>query len=97
MEAIVTIQQQLPLQQRDYIDKAGQPQQFKVVGFILKSGFDTFFAEAVQEQAETFANYPTQPNTFYKAQLTASARNFVDAKGLTRWQTELRITKLVPM
>lgn len=94
---IVTITQQMPLQVRDYTDKSGIPQHFRTVGLLLRSGFDTFYAEAVQEQADTLSQYPVKPNAFYKVQLTATGRNFVDAKGVKRWQTELRVNKLTLM
>ena len=45
MEKLVMIREQLPLQERNYTDRNGQPQVFASVGFVLTDGTDTFYAE----------------------------------------------------
>lgn len=96
MEIICTISQQLPLTTREYNDKnTGQLATFRTVGLILRSGFDMFYAEAVQELADNLQQYPLDPKAYYKAELQAVARNFTDAQGRTRWTSELRVLKIV--
>lgn len=96
MEIICSISQQLPLTTREYQDRnTGAQATFRTVGLILHSGFDSYFAEAIQELADNLQQYPLDPKALYKAELNASARSFTDAQGRTRWTSELRVLRIV--
>lgn len=98
MIVICTISQQLPLTTREYKDRnTGALSTFRTVGLILHSGFDSYFAEAIQELADNLQQYPLDPKAYYKADLQAVARSFTDAKGLTRWTSELRVLRIVQL
>lgn len=96
MELICTISQQQPLATREYQDRnTGAQATFRTVGLILRSGFDSYYVEAIQELADNLQQYPLDPKSYYKAELQAVARSFTDAKGLTRWTSEFRLMRIV--
>lgn len=98
MELICKVTLQQELRTRDYEDRnTHEMRQFKTVGVVLYAGVDSIFAEAVQEYAEYLASNPLKGNTLYIASLTMQARTFTDAQGNQRWQSEARITRIVPL
>lgn len=98
MEIICKCIQQHPLRVRDYEDRnTHENKQFKSVGLVLYAGTDNIFCEAVQEYAEYLTNNPLSSNHLYAAQLTLTARSFKDAQGNERWQTEARLTRIIPL
>lgn len=93
MEKLVSIQQQLPLVERQYTDRQGQPQVFASRGFVLSDGVDTFYAEAVGDMARSMPQY--DPAVMHHAQCQMSLREYEDKNGTKHWQTEVRIVKMV--
>lgn len=51
MERLVSIQQQLQLQECSYVDRNGQNQVFALRGFVMTTGIETFYAEATGDYA----------------------------------------------
>ena len=92
MEKLVTIIQQLPLQERSYTDRNGQNQVFASRGFVLTDGIDTFYAEAVGDMARTMPQY--DPSVMHTVQCQMSQREFSGSDGVTRHSTEVRIIKM---
>lgn len=95
MEKIVSIQQQLPLQERNYTDRNGQQQVFFSRGFILSDGIDTFYGEMIGDYARSQANVEFDTKTVHTVQAQISTREYKDKDNNTRYQSEIRITKLV--
>ena len=95
MEKIVMIQQQLPLQERSYTDRNGQQQMFASRGFVLSDGIDTFYGEMTGEYARSQAAVQYDTKTFHTVQAQIATREYRDKDGNTRYQSEIRITKLV--
>lgn len=95
MEKIVTIQQQLPLQERSYTDRNGQQQVFASRGFVLSDGIDTFYGEMTGDYARSQANVQFDQQTFHTVQAQITTREYRDKENNTRYQSEIRITKLV--
>lgn len=94
MEKLVTIIQQLPLQERSYTDRNGQQQVFASRGFVLSDGIDTFYAEAVGDYARSMPE-EFLLNVDYRLQAQLSTREYRDRDGNFRYSTEVRIVKLV--
>ena len=93
MELIVRIQEQLPLQEREYQNRqTGSLEKFASVGFILQHGDCTFFAEMIQEQARKVGTLPR--DFYYVATLQAQARPWQDQQGVQRYENRLTLTKL---
>ena len=95
MEKIVSIQQQLPLQERNYTDRNGQQQVFASRGFILSDGIDTFYGEMTGDYARSQANVEFDTKTVHTVQAQISTREYKDKDNKIRYQSEIRITKLV--
>ena len=74
MEKTVLIVEQLPLQERSYNDRNGQPQVFASRGFVLTDGIDTFHAQATGNLAQ--ALQPLDPNVLHMVQCHISHRTF---------------------
>jgi len=89
----VTILKQLPLEERNYTDRMGQPQTFASRGFVLTDGIDTYYAEAVGDMARAMPQY--DPNTFHCVQTQVSVREYTDREGKVHYSNEIRILKLV--
>ena len=94
MERLVSIQQQFPLQERSYVDRNGQNQVFVSRGFVTTTGIETFYAEATGDYARSLPQQFDQ-NVMHSLQAQLSVRDFRDKDGNTRYQTEVRIIKLV--
>ena len=94
MERLVSIQQQFPLQERSYVDRNGQNQVFASRGFVMTTGIETFYAEAIGDYARSLPQQFDQ-NVMHSLQAQLSVRDFRDKDGNTRYQTEVRIIKLV--
>ena len=94
MERLVSIQQQFPLQERSYVDRNGQNQVFASRGFVMTTGIETFYAEATGDYARSLPQQFDQ-NVMHSLQTQLSVRDFRDKDGNTRYQTEVRIIKLV--
>ena len=92
MEIISRIIEQLPLEEREYTDKNGQPQKFHSVGFVLGSGVDTFFAELTGEAALAAGTF--DPNCYYKADLSLRVDRWTDQTGKTRFGTRMYINRI---
>ena len=93
MEKLVMIREQLPLQERNYTDRNGQPQVFASVGFVLTDGTDTFYAELTGDRAR--ACQTLDKTTFHSVQCEMGCREFTDRDGIVRHSTEIRILKIV--
>ena len=94
MERLVSIQQQFPLQERSYVDRNGQNQVFASRGFVMTTGIETFYAEATGDYARSLPQQFDQ-NMMHSLQAQLSVCDFRDKDGNTRYQTEVRIIKLV--
>lgn len=94
MERLVSIQQQFPLQERSYVDRNGQNQVFASRGFVMTTGIETFYAEVTGDYARSLPQQFDQ-NVMHSLQAQLSVRDFRDKDGNTRYQTEVRIIKLV--
>lgn len=95
MEKIVTIQQQFPLQERNYTDRNGQQQVFASRGFVLSDGIDTFYAEMTGDYARSQANVQYDANAAHTVQAQISTREYRDKDNNIRYHNEIRITKIV--
>ena len=93
MEKTVTIVEQLPLQERSYTDRSGQPQVFASRGFVLADGIDTFYAEMTGDKARTCQEL--DKNHLHRVQCQLVARTYTDQQGALRHATEVRIINLV--
>ena len=95
MEKLINIQKQLPLQERNYTDRNGQQQVFYSRGFIMSDGIDTFYAEMIGDYARSQANVEFDTKTVHTVQAQISTREYKDKDNNIRYQSEIRITKLV--
>lgn len=95
MEKLVSVLQQFPLQERQYLDREGQNQVFASRGFVLSTGIDTFYAEMTGDYARSQAAVQFDPAVMHMAQMQTSVREYKDKEGNTRYSNEIRITKLI--
>ncbi len=93
MELTVRIQEQLPLQEREYYNnRTGSNEKFASMGFLLSHGTDTFYAEMIQEQARAAAQYAK--NCYYVAHINFASRPWTDQQGVERFENRLTLTSL---
>lgn len=93
MEKLVTIVEQLPLQQRQYQDKNGDNQVFKSVGFIMTDGVDKFYGEVVGNRAESCEEY--DKSVAHAVQGRFRCREYQDKNGNKRYENVFEISALV--
>lgn len=94
MEAIFTIREVLPIQERTYTDRNGQQQTFVSRGFVLDNGLDCIYAEAVGDYARNLTQQQTDLTQLHNVSLSFVARSFKDKNGATRYDNECRINKI---
>ena len=89
MEKTVVIVEQLPLQERSYTDRNGQPQVFASRGFVLTDGIDTFYAEMTGDKARTCPEM--DKSKLHSVQCQLQERSYTDKDGVLHHATEVRI------
>ena len=89
MEKTVVIVEQLPLSERSYTDRNGQPQVFASRGFVLTDGIDTFYAEMTGDKARTCPEM--DKNKLHRVQCQLMERSYTDKDGVLHHATEVRI------
>lgn len=92
MEKLVTIKEQLPLSERQYTDRNGQPQLFASVGFVFTDGIDTFYAEMTGDRARALGTLDKE--RAYRVQCEMKERQFADRDGLVRHATDIRLINI---
>ena len=95
MEKLVSVLQQFPMQERQYLDRDGQNQVFASRGFVLSTGIDTFYAEMTGDLARSQASVQFDQSTMHIVQMQTSVREYKDKEGNTRYSNEIRITRMV--
>jgi hypothetical protein len=94
MEMYCKIQKVLPLAQRNYTDRDGQPQVFKSKGFILTNGLNEVYAEATGKYAEALEGRALDTTQFHVADLRFRQRSYADKDGVMHYNTEVELTRL---
>ena len=92
MEKLVTIIDQHPLASRPYTAQDGTQKVFNSRGFIL-DGIDEFYAEMTGDMAVAAGEYDT--GVWHKVQGYMRQRSFQDKNGVTRYENQIFITKLI--
>lgn len=95
MEKFVTIQQQLPFNERTYQDRNGMNQVFASMGFILSDGIDTFYAEMQGDIARANKDVFFDTNIMHSVQCVITTRSWQDQSAVTHHSNEIRIIRLV--
>ena len=92
MEKTVLIVEQLPLQERSYNDRNGQPQVFASRGFVLTDGIDTFYAEMTGDKARSCQEL--DKNSLHRVQCQLQERSYKDKDGAVHHTTEVKIVNI---
>lgn len=92
MEKLVTIREQLPLSERQYNDRNGQPQVYASVGFVLSDGIDTFYAEMAGERARALGTL--DKDRAYRVQCVMKERQYADREGVVRHATDIQLINI---
>lgn len=93
MEKLVTIIGQFPLASRPYTAQDGTQKVFNSRGFILSDGIDEFYAEMTGDMAVAAGEYDR--TVWHKMQGYIKQRSFQDKNGVTRYENQIFITKLI--
>lgn len=92
---VVKIVKVYPMNKRDYTDRQGQPQVFKSKGFILHDGRSSYYAEAVQDTAESIDALPLKESDVVSVHMTCTAREYKTGAGEVRFSNEITITNMM--
>ena len=93
MEKLVTIIEQRPLITRSYTAQDGTQKVFNSRGFILSDGIDEFYGEMVGDTAMACGEYDL--TVWHQMQGYIKQRSFQDKNGVTRYDNQITITKLI--
>ena len=93
MEKLVTIINQFPLASRPYTAQDGTQRVFNSRGFILSDGIDEFYAEMTGDAAIAAGEYDR--TVWHQMQGCIKQRSFQDKNGVTRYDNQITITKLI--
>lgn len=94
---VVKIVKVLPLSTRNYTDRQGQEKVFKSKGFILHDGKSSFYAEAVQETAESIEALNPKSGEVVCAHLTCRAREFTTDSAEVRYSNDITISNMMKL
>lgn len=92
---IVKIVKALPMVARDYTDRQGQNQVFKSKGFVLHDGESSFYAEALQENAESLEALNPQEGKTASVHMHCVARDYKTQAGEQRYSNEFIIRRMM--
>ena len=96
MQIICRIQEQLPLQEREYDNRqTGQREKFASMGFKLACGDESFYAEMVQEQARKQPQLDKQ--YYHVANVRLRERSWQDTSGQIHHQTDVQLLSIAPL
>lgn len=91
---VTTLVQALPLVSREYTDRQGQSQIFKSKGFIFDDGQSTIYAEAVQEWAQRYEDYPIENGSTVIIYPVCRCRSWEDNNKVTHYSNEFTIQNI---
>lgn len=86
--------QTFPLVSREYKDKEGRPQIFKVKGFIFDDGRNTFYAEAQQEWAQFYEDNAISVGSSVIVHPICRCREWEDNNKQKRYSNEVTISNI---
>jgi hypothetical protein len=96
MELIVRLERQDALIERQYNSKrSNQVENFASMGFLLRHGNDTLYAEMVQDTARRQGKL--EQGQLYVASISFSAMSWNVEQGLPRMYNQVILTKLVKL
>lgn len=84
-----------PMNKRDYTDRQGQQQVFKSKGFVLHDGRSSYYAEAVQETAESIDALPLKDGDVVSVHMTCAAREYKTSADVVRYSNEYTISNMM--
>ena len=91
MEKIMTIQQVMPVNEREYTDRSGQLQKFVSRGLLLSDGVDRMYAELTGEGARRTDLAAGQTCT---VQMACNARRWEDKNHDERYSNDITIIRI---
>ena len=89
----MTIIEQRPLTTRSWTAQDGTQKVFNSRGFILSDGIDEFYGEMVGDMAVSAGEYDR--TVWHQMQGYIKQRSFQDKNGVTRFDNQITITKLI--
>lgn len=84
-----------PLESREYTDRNGKAQQFKTKAFILHDGQSSFYAEAIQQDAESLEALNPQPEQIVSVHMVCQAREYKTKDGALKYANEFTISRMM--
>lgn len=94
---IVKVIKVFPLSRREYTDRQGQQQVFRSKGFVMHDGVSSFYAEAVQENADSFEVLGVQEMEVVAIGLRVTARTFKTNDGELRYSNDVTLTHMMKL
>ena len=93
MEKIIKIIGQLPLASRAYTAQDGTQRTFHSRGFLLTDGIDEFYAEMTGDAALSCPELDR--SVLHTVQAQIRQRAYQDKNGMTRYENQIYISRLV--
>lgn len=84
-----------PLDSREYTDRQGQSQVFKSKGFILHDGFSSFYAEAIQGDAESIEALNVPDSAIVSVHMICQAREYKTKNDAVKYANEFTIQRMM--
>lgn len=91
MEKLLTIQQILPVNEREYVDRLGQKNIFVSRGLIVTDGVDSIYAELIGDNAR---RTDIAEGVTAMMQMVCTARKWEDKNHNARYSNEITINKI---
>lgn len=84
--------------EREYQNKkTGQKDVFRSKGYILSDGLNSWYAEAIGNQAQLLEKNPLDESQWIQADLSFSVREYTDKDGVVRNNNEVTIQRIATL
>lgn len=95
---LVTIKKSFPMVEREYENKrTGQKDVFRSKAYLLSDGLNTWYAEAIGNQAQFLEKNPLDESQWCQADLSFSVREYTDKDGVVRNNNEVTIQRIATL
>lgn len=94
MQQILRIEKILPLRDRNYTDRNGQPQVFTSQGFLLGDGVNRYYMETTGNYAKAVQGLKLKEGATVTVQFVADARQWTTQQGEERYENTFTISNI---
>lgn len=94
---VVKVIKVFPISRREYTDRQNQQQVFKSKGYVLHDGVSSFFAEAIQETAESVEVLGVLEGDVVAIGIRCVARTYTTKESEVRYSNEITLTHMMKL